>query len=887
MRVRVPWLLIVGVVAIAAGIWLQHRSTVRAVGERDVALGRERAALQTERAARRQAERALAAEKGARATLLSEHRPGDLEALRLGLQAVSLAMEAGDPAGTAELVDLLPPAVLGLTTAVQVRSYPRFPAWTHERPIRFARFSPDGSTVLMASEDGERRLWDVKTGRERTRSQMPRIGVLDIAVSADGSRMVTGNEQGAWLRDAKTGDLLAELVNSGPEVDRVEFTPDDRRVITYHRDGTIRLFGAASQGSAGPALGTLITAIPCKWEEACEVGLSPDGTRIAWAGDDRIVQIRDLKTGAVLRRPTGHTDRITSLRFSPDGRHLLTTSDDGTARLVLVQGSAVSGAVFTLQGHVGRIHEAAFSPDGTRIATASEDRTARLWDAKDGSHRAALDGHTDGVVSVAFSPDGTRLLTTSRDHTARLWDATAGIISSIAPLATLPKPSDEFTRATFSADGAYVLVYDPSGALLFDVRDPSDHDADAGGSITPTELGGHGSSIQTAAFSPDGTRLVTGSQDGLARLWEVKAIPDARPGATLLATLRGHTDALADAVFSPDGLRLVTTSFDGTARLWDVQGAQVTRGAEPGACLLILRGHTATVSEAMFSPDGRRLVTISADKTARLWDVATGALLSTWRGHQGAILTAAFSPDGHRVLTGSYDGTAQLWSVPERPAFPEAPGPASQETGAALLTLQGLDRYGAVTRVGFSADGAVLLTAGLYRPVQRWAAATGALLSNLEVEDNRTSEFEFSPDGRLVLTTTGWRFGEVNLWDTGTGARRGTYKLDRVIESFRLTASGTRLLTASSTGQLWDTRTGELLVRFTDPRLVYARIVALSPDGAHVLLSHRFGEPLLFSARLSTYAARACELLAGHPAALQPVAELCRPERIARLNRPM
>jgi hypothetical protein len=162
-----------------------------------------------------------------------------------------------------------------------------------------------------------------------------------------------------------------------------------------------------------------------------------------------------------------------------------------------------------------------------------------------------------------------------------------------------------------------------------------------------TGLRGHTGTVGTVAFSPDGTRVLTGSWDNTARLW------DAATG-TAVATLAGHTGFVAAVAFSPDGTRVLTGSEDNTARLWD---------AATGTAVATLAGHTASVRAVAFSPDGTRVLTGSEDKTARLWDAATGRAVATLAGHMERVWAVAFSPDGTRVLTGSLDNTARLWSV--------------------------------------------------------------------------------------------------------------------------------------------------------------------------------------------------------------------------------
>jgi dipeptidyl aminopeptidase/acylaminoacyl peptidase len=130
-------------------------------------------------------------------------------------------------------------------------------------------------------------------------------------------------------------------------------------------------------------------------------------------------------------------------------------------------------------------------------------------------------------------------------------------------------------------------------------------------------------------------------------LWE------AATGAGL-ATLSGHTDWVNSAAFSPDGARVVTAAFDNTARLWD---------AATGAALATLSGHTDQVVSAKFSRDGSRVITASFDNTARLWDAATGAALATLSGHTNQVVSAAFSPNGSHIVTASLDRTARIWKI--------------------------------------------------------------------------------------------------------------------------------------------------------------------------------------------------------------------------------
>ena len=159
-------------------------------------------------------------------------------------------------------------------------------------------------------------------------------------------------------------------------------------------------------------------------------------------------------------------------------------------------------------------------------------------------------------------------------------------------------------------------------------------------------LGGHDDGVSSAAFSPDGSRIVTASRDRTARIWDAATAKE-------IAVLRGHDDVVNSAAFSPDGSRIVTASWDKTARIWDAATAKE---------IAVLRGHDG-LSSAAFSRDGSRIVTASLDKNARIWDAATAKEIAVLRGHDSGVMSAAFSPDGSRIVTASLDKTARVWDA--------------------------------------------------------------------------------------------------------------------------------------------------------------------------------------------------------------------------------
>ena len=373
-------------------------------------------------------------------------------------------------------------------------------------------------------------------------------------------------------------------------------------------------------------------------------------------------------------------------------------------------------------------------------------------------------------------------------------------------------------------------AYSPDGTRI--VTASGDNTARIWDAHTGAELGvlhGHGDRVNSAAYSPDGTRIVTASDDKTARLW------DARTGAQLVL-LAGHLKDVNSAAYSPDGMRIVTASDDKTARLWD---------ARTGVSLAILSGHGDQVIAATFSVDGSQIVTASGDKTARLWDARTGAQLIVLSGHGSFVNSAFFSPDGTHIVTASADKTARIWDA---------------RTGAQLAVLFGHSH--AVSAARYSPDGTHIVTASFDKTARIWDARTGAELAVLFGHRDSVHTAAYSPDGRRIVTASGDK--TARLWDTRIGAQLTVLSgHDDIVYSAAYSPDGARIVTASAdeTARIWDARGGaQLAVLSSHGGLVYG--AAYSPDNTHVVIGLQDSTARIWDARNDSEVA----MLSGHGA---------------------
>ena len=283
---------------------------------------------------------------------------------------------------------------------------------------------------------------------------------------------------------------------------------------------------------------------------------------------------------------------------------------------------------------------------------------------------------------------------------------------------------------------------------------------------------------------------------------------EARAADAQIMAITGHTGSVWDAAFSPDGRRIVTASGDRTARIWD---------AATGQQLQEFKGFSNPVATAEFSPDGSRLVMATMQKTAQVWDIASGKQIMTLEGHSAGIRLAAFSTDGKQIVTASGDKTARLWDA---------------ATGHEITRFNGhTDR---VTSAAISRDGQHVVTASGDATARIWNAATGRELVQLKGHTGFVQTAAFSPDGTRVVTASVDH--SARIWDTASGRQLLLLRHPDFVLSATYSPDGRRIVTTSvdKTTRIWNSETGEEIKRLGGHGDIVQTAV-FSPDGTRIV----------------------------------------------------
>ncbi|CAE6427211.1 unnamed protein product, partial [Rhizoctonia solani] len=525
--------------------------------------------------------------------------------------------------------------------------------------------------------------------------------------------------------------------------------------------------------------------------------------------------------------------RIRSLALSSDGDSLVFGGGNGTIGIINpYTGNTTVGPVNAL---VYGITKVALSPNGSRILFSGEDGTICTWDA---GGEALLKGKRQTYEQILQSPPS------GQPH--------PGDDSPISPIRAQPiRKTDVIRSVTFSPDGTLIAstsLFD-NGITIWTLKDNS---------VTPSNhFLGHSQPVQSVAFSTNGRRVVSGSEDKTLRVWGVQK------GDSIDEPFKGHEGAVLSVVVSHDGKRAASGSADSTIRIWTID--KLTKD------LLLpssapFKGHHGEIHTVTFSPDSSLVASGSSDATVRVWNTQNATLIAgPFVGHSGPVLSVLFSSDADRIFSVSEDETIRLWSIGHTPLVSDSSKGATGRVRSIGVSPDGtcvvsgsddgtlsvrsiqdgqliggllLGHTGPVNSVAFSPDGQVIASGSDDGTVRVWSSESHIqLISSGGRYKAGVRSVSFSPDGKCIASGSLSNKG-VHLWD----AQNGTPFADPFqghhngIMSVAFSPDGGRVVSGSPdmTIRIWDAQDGSPIDSPFTSQTRWVCSVAFSPDGTKV-----------------------------------------------------
>jgi len=504
--------------------------------------------------------------------------------------------------------------------------------------IASADFSPDGKLVA-AAVGNVAKIWDTSALTPVATLQGHSDWIEGLAFSPKTQDVFTWGRDGTIRRWRPNGQTVYSIAaNTSPDpyllrISHLSLSADGKRIATVGWDGAAQVWDA----DTGKAISSTRDAEGPPYS----VSINPDGTRLVSTNAGNVAKIWNAATGEIIRFLEGHAGRVRFITFSADGKQILTTSNDGTSKLWNALGGA---ALMTFVGHADSIVSAAFAPDGNRIITASFDGTAKVWDVRGGPLVTALD--EPGYVTYAgLSVDGRRALVLTEEGSVKLWDLNGSRIVKVIDneKGTYPVAawSPDESRLALSRGrgppGAATAAKQEAGEVLI-IEIPTGR--------TIARMREHTKPVTALAFNAAGTRLLTAG-DQSARLWNAA-------DGTLLTSLQSDAGNVTAAAINPDGTRVITGTDDKKVVMWN---------ALTGSSLFTLDDFKGPIRWLAFASDGNRFATASRDKRIIVWDSASRRRLLTLPEAKANANTVQFNNAGTLLLTADVVGSASVWDL--------------------------------------------------------------------------------------------------------------------------------------------------------------------------------------------------------------------------------
>ena len=569
----------------------------------------------------------------------------------------------------------------------------------HTNAVTSVAFSPDGKYIASGSLDWSTKIWDTESGKElRTYTSS---NIFSVAFSPDGRLLASAGSDTVVnvydiVNNSKIGSVRGENMVQG-----LCFSPDGNMLATGH-------------------------GYPLWYKKLAKITTA-----------DNAIRLWDTKSLDLIKEFIGHSQLVTSIAFSSDGKQVASASEDSTIRIWNVESTK---EILRLTEHRGAVNQICYSPDGLLIASAGEDSTIRLFYVANGKEIVVLSAPDGAVKTVKFTTDGRYLATGAQNGAIRLWDLWSGEISE-----TIGIHDGAVSSLDISSDGKWMISGSWDQTIkIWDMDNYSER----------TTLTGYADGNQSVTIDRLGKYLACGSNDHSIKVWNLES-------GKLRTAFSGHTLPVYPVGFSKDDKILISSGLDSNVIFWDMGNRKQLRS---------FKAHTAITCMAV--NDKNNYVALAGkDSVIKVWNLSRGKLIQTLKGHAGVLWALTTTPNDSLLVSASYDKTIKFWDVKKgrcvktirdssvSNAICFSPDGHYLASGSGLIMDMQTDKpayygeWGSNGGMMFSPDGKVLAV-GDNRIVRIIETGTWKELTQLSGHASYINALTFSKDGKFLYTVS-------------------------------------------------------------------------------------------------------------------------------------